>query len=127
MESLGASLTDIVGLTTDSEAKACAAEDFLAVFGFDRLRVCIMVLKSLSSLMRSLCFYMFSASRLTKFAIPESFPVYFYFRAKYWFFLTSSKSTCSNRPVTSFMRIYSLVRLCSFQFLAEPAAFNCII
>ena len=77
----------------------------------------IMVLKSLSSLIRSRCFCMFSASLRTRLAIPESFPAYFCFRAKYWFFLTSSRSTCSKRPVTSFIRICSLVRLCSFQFL----------
>ena len=58
--------------------EAATAEVVLVCFS-----VRIMVLKSLSSLIRSRCFCMFSASLRTRLAIPESFPAYFCFRAKY--------------------------------------------
>ena len=70
--------TAVVGFVVDA---IVVEAGFLVVLGLDRFRVCIMVLKSLSSFMRSLCLYMFSASILTKFAMPESFPVYFCIRA----------------------------------------------
>ena len=77
----------------------------------------IIFLKSLSSLILSRYFWMFSCSFLSSCDKPESGPAYFCFRAWYWFFLISSRSTYSYSPVMSFILVCSLALLWAFQLL----------
>lgn len=67
----------------------------------------IMDLKSLSSLMRARCFWMFSASRRISCAMSESLPAYLRFNARYEFFFSNSKSMFSSLPVSSLRRVCS--------------------